>query len=164
MNIFVLDECPMQSARWLCDKHIVKMPLESAQMLSTAHRVIDGDEYADQVKLYKAAYINHPCSKWCRESKMNYRWLYAHFRTLVEEYEDRYQRTHGCRVLLGPLARIPSGIQAIDLTPPPQAMPQPLRIADNPVNAYRNYYLAEKSRIAKWERNPTRIPPWFCHQ
>lgn len=164
MNIFVLDSCPVKAAQSQCDKHIVKMPLESAQMLSTAHRVLDGNEYADRVGLYKSAYVNHPCSKWCRESRENYRWLYIHYRALIEEYEYRYKKQHGCRALLGPLALIPTGCPSADLTPPPQAMPASIRIEGNAVAAYRNYYLAEKSRIAQWNRAPERIPAWFCHQ
>ena len=62
MNIFYFDECPVKSAEAQPDKMLVKMPLETAQMLCTAHRVLDGDDYADSVGLYKEAYKNHPCT------------------------------------------------------------------------------------------------------
>ena len=95
MNIFYFYDCPKLSAKAQPDKMLVKMPLETAQMLCTAHRVLDGDEYADLTGLYKTAYKNHPCTIWARESTANYAWLYAHFHALNEEYEYRYGRDHG---------------------------------------------------------------------
>ena len=94
MNIFYFDECPVVSAEAQPDKMLVKMPLETAQMLCTAHRVLDGDEYADSVGLYKEAYKNHPCTIWARESSSNYSWLYRHFLALGMEYNYRYGKTH----------------------------------------------------------------------
>ena len=85
MNIFYFDDCPVKSAQAQPDKMLVKMPLETAQMLSTAHRILDGDTYADQVQLYKTAYQNHPCTIWARETSGNYGWLYEHFLALCEE-------------------------------------------------------------------------------
>ena len=79
MNIFYFYDCPEKSAQAQPDKMLVKMPLETAQMLCTAHRVLDGDEYADKEGLYKTAYKNHPCTIWARESSINYMWLYKHF-------------------------------------------------------------------------------------
>ena len=72
MNIFYLDSDPYVAAKMHCDKHVVKMILESAQMLSTAHRVLDGDEYADERGLYKMAHKNHPSTIWVRTSTDNY--------------------------------------------------------------------------------------------
>ena len=72
MNIFYFYDCPEKSAQAQPDKMLVKMPLETAQMLCTAHRVLDGDEYADKEGLYKTAYKNHPCTIWARESSINY--------------------------------------------------------------------------------------------
>lgn len=164
MNIFFVDQCPETAARSLCDKHVVKMPLESAQMLSTAHRLIDGDTYADRIGLYKAAYQNHPCTVWCRASRDNYRWLFIHFRALLREYQERYGKEHACSALIGGLAVIPAGIKDTDLTPPPQAMPDDVRVPGDVISAYRNYYLIHKSRIAEWKRMPQRMPQWFCYQ
>ena len=90
MNIFYFDDCPVKSAEAQPDKMLVKMPLETAQMLCTAHRVLDGDDYADSVGLYKEAYKNHPCTVWARQSRGNYEWLYTHFLALGMEYTYRY--------------------------------------------------------------------------
>ena len=97
MNIFYFDECPVVSAEAQPDKMLVKMPLETAQMLCTAHRVLDGDEYADANGLYKTAYKNHPCTVWARQSRGNYEWLYVHFLALAMEYNFRYNSQHGHR-------------------------------------------------------------------
>ena len=76
MNIFYLDEDPILAAQMHCDKHVVKMILESAQLLSTAHRLLDGNKLADERGLYKATHINHPSSIWVRKSSENYYWLW----------------------------------------------------------------------------------------
>ena len=79
MNIFKLDRNAKKAAEYHCDKHVVKMLIEYAQLMSTAHRVLDGDEESDKLGLYKTAYKNHPCTIWARETSGNYRWLYNHF-------------------------------------------------------------------------------------
>ena len=94
MNIFYLDRDPKIAAQMMCDKHVVKMILESAQMLSTAHRVLDGDEYADKNGLYKKAHVNHPSSIWVRCSYQQYKWLYDHMVALMEEYTYRLSLIH----------------------------------------------------------------------
>ena len=164
MNIFFVDSDPDIAAQALCDKHVVKMPLESAQMLCTAHRIIDGDIYADRIGLYKAAYINHPCSVWCRSTRDNYKWLFMHFRALLAEYTHRYGREHKCSALIGALAVVPSKIVDVNFTQPAQAMPDAHRIVNDSVNAYRNYYLYCKGAIAQWNRVPQRMPQWYCFQ
>ena len=96
MNFFALDECPVKSAEMACDKHCVKMILESAQLLCSVHRVLDGTEYYDKTAngrkikrwrhpdpklekvLYKAGWIKHPSTMWLMESAFNYNWLYRH--------------------------------------------------------------------------------------
>ena len=90
MNIFAVNEDPRMAALELPDKLIPKMIVESAQMLSTAHRVLDGDERADILGLYKKAYENHPSTIWVREDAMNYWWLWMHALTLCEEYKWRF--------------------------------------------------------------------------
>ena len=124
MNIFYFDECPIISAEAQPDKMLVKMPLETAQMLCTAHRVLDGDEYADSVGLYKEAYKNHPCTIWARESSSNYSWLYRHFLALGMEYNYRYGKTHASIIKLEePLSKMPDNITHTSMTPLAQAMP-----------------------------------------
>ena len=90
MNIFAVNEDPRLAALQLPDKLVPKMIVESAQMLSTAHRVLDGDERADMLHLYKKAYENHPSCIWVREDAMNYWWLWMHALTLCQEYEWRF--------------------------------------------------------------------------
>ena len=83
MNIFILDEDPIQAARMQCDKHVVKMPLESAQMLSAAHRTIDYDTLPTDSKIYQVSHQHHPCTKWVMKSLANYMWLWNHFKALA---------------------------------------------------------------------------------
>ena len=167
MNIFYLNKDPIQAAKEMCDKHVVKMILESAQLLSTAHRVIDGDVYADKKKLYKMTHKNHPCSKWVCRSGYNYVWLWNHMDALMKEYTNRYGKNHATERLRWPLYRCPNNIDhnaAFALQPhdsftdPPQCMPDYCKQKDT-VLAYQNYYIAEKSGFAKW--NHSEIPKWW---
>jgi hypothetical protein len=125
MNIFVLDENPEAAAEYQCDSHVVKMIVESAQILSTAHRVLDGTEtrwqnpygrtikrwiLADQIVndiLYKATHVSHPSCIWARETDSNYRWLYDHFLALCKEYTARYGRLHATEALLKDILKSP---------------------------------------------------------
>ena len=162
MNRFIIEKTPQEIAKSLCDQHIVKMPLEEAQMLCTAHRELDGDEYADANGLYKRAYWNHPCTIWARESSSNYSWLYKHFLALGLEYEYRYGRKHASVVKLEePLSKMPDNITHTSLTPLAQAMPEEYKNEDA-IIAYRNYCINEK-HYAKWERNRTK-PIWWTTQ
>ena len=158
MNIFYLDRSPMVAAEMHCNKHVVKMILETAQMLSTAHRVIDGDEYADRVGLYKMAHKHHPSTIWTRTSTENYMWLNRLFGALCREYTYRYEKHHASERLLGPLALVPNGMTYSGFTDPPQCMPDYCKGEDT-VLAYQNYYILEKSRFAKWKKRS--IPEWF---
>ena len=90
MNIFAVNDDPRLAALELPDKLIPKMIVECTQMLSTAHRVLDGDAGADAKLLYKKAYENHPSCVWVREDAMNYWWLWMHALTLSEEYKWRF--------------------------------------------------------------------------
>ena len=163
MNIFYLDRDPVIAAQMHCDKHCVKMILESAQMLSTAHRVLDGDEYANKMGLYKLAHKNHPSTIWVRTSSENYRWLFNHYDALMQEYTYRYDKTHATSRLRDALDKTPDNMPAIQLTDtpwaaPPQCMPDYCK-GDDAVLAYQTYYIVEKSGFAKWKRRD--IPEWF---
>ena len=158
MNIFYLDRDPKIAAQMMCDKHVVKMILESAQMLSTAHRVLDGDEYADKNGLYKKAHVNHPSSIWVRCSYQQYKWLYDHMVALMEEYTYRYGKHHATERLKVPLSEYPKAISVGDYTEPPQCMPEVCKGEDT-VLAYQNYYIIEKSGFARWTKRET--PAWF---
>ena len=147
----------------MCDKHVVKMILESAQMLSTTHRVLDGDEYADRVGLYKMAHKNHPSSIWVRTKSANYEWLWEHMDALMTEYTHRYDKHHATERLNGPLFEPPNNIHwnrrgGTSFSDPPQCMPDYCK-SDNTVSAYQNYYILEKSDFATWKRRD--MPEWF---
>jgi len=136
------------------------MILESAQMLSTAHRITDGNDYADEHGLYKTAHKNHPSTLWARQSKWNYMWLFDLFRFLCAEYTTRYGKYHASERLLSALSKIPSNIDPLaKLTPVPQCMPEQYKML-NAMDAYRNYYKGEKSYFAKWNKG-TAEPEWW---
>ena len=160
MNIFYFYDCPIASAKAQPDKMLVKMPLETAQILCTAHRELDGDEYADEVGLYKRAYWNHPCTIWARAGVINYAWLYKHFLALGKEYKYRYGREHGSITKLkDALEPHPDNINPNPEMPPvAQAMPDQYK-NDDPIKAYRNYCINEK-HYAKWERGRDK-PAWW---
>ena len=158
MNIFYLHADPVTAAQMQCDKHVVKMILESAQLLSTAHRVLDGDEYADSVGLYKTAHKNHPSAVWARASVHNYAWLYDHMIGLMREYTSRYAKQHASERLVSPLSKPPANTPAADFSEPPQCMPDHCKTSDT-ISAYRRYYVMEKSSFAKWKNS--QVPDWF---
>lgn len=156
MNLFVLDKTPELAARLHCDKHVVKMILETAQMLSTAHHELDG--VGVPMGLYKATHRNHPCSIWVRTTRSNYLWAYRLFKALCAEYTHRYGKVHLCWMKLGfTLQDPPTNLSDGPLTPHAQAMPDIYRHTD-PVVAYRRYYLGEKSSILNWTRRS--VPDW----
>ncbi len=160
MNIFYFYDCPEKSAQAQPDKMLVKMPLETAQMLCTAHRELDGDEYADKVGLYKTAYKNHPCTIWARQTSENYLWLYHHFISLCDEYKYRYGKEHLSYIKLKEaLKRLPKNIEMKAVkTKLAQAMPDQYKNND-PIVAYRNYCINEK-HYAKWEKGRPK-PSWW---
>lgn len=160
MNIFVCEKDPEDAARALPDKLIVKMPLETAQMLSTAHQFLSPPKYCEEMGLYKKAYWNHPCTKWARETHENYRWLLIHWITLCEEYYDRYNKYHlSWKKLWHGLKQFPMNIKEGQLTDFAQAMPDIYKNPNDPVAAYRNYMINEK-HYAKWERGSHK-PKWW---
>ena len=161
MNIFVLDLNPKLCAKMYCDKHIVKMILEYAQILSNAHRIIDNilDDDTDYKYLYKITHKNNPCNKWARNSIDNYKWLYNLFIECCNEYTFRYKKTHLCDTnLRNFLKNIPKNLKKINITERPQCMPEYCKNKDV-VKAYRNYYKYEKKQIAKWKYSE--IPKWY---
>jgi len=145
MNIFYLSEDPNQAAKYMYNKHVVKMILESAQLLCTAHIISDG-EAADVP--YKATHKNHPSAIWTRESVSNYIWLYDHMIALGNEYTRRYGKKHLTILKCsGALCKAPNNITKVDLTPMPQCMPDQYKVPGNSVEAYWNYYEAEKVSV-----------------
>lgn len=153
MNIFALDTNPKIAARYQVDKHVVKMVLETAQLLSTCHRVLDS-EWAELV--YKKTHVNHPCSIWVRESSENYNWLLEHFVYLLEEYTFRYGKVHKCSEYLHILKNNP--VDSDPLTLFALAMPDEYKM-DCPVLSYRKYYINAKSALFSWTRRE--LPDWL---
>lgn len=157
MNIFILDTDPVQAAQWQCDKHVVKMILESTQLLSTAHWICGSKGP------YKPTHVHHPCTKWVADSRENYLWLAKHAHALLAEYKARYGRDHACKPKIIWLSiNIPSNIPEKGLQPFAIAMNMQQYgscvVPGDPVTSYRNYYKAAKASIATWKRNK---PPWW---
>lgn len=152
MNIFVLSEDPEEAARMQCDRHILKMILESGQMLCAAHEPGEAP--------WKRTHYNHPCTVWTRTSTENYKWLAAHGLTLCDEYTKRYGKVHRAEsVLVWCAENIPKNVPVGNLTPFAVAIKDPKYRLGDVVASYRAYYLGEKSRFAKWRHgNP---PEWW---
>lgn len=186
MNIFYLDPDPKICAEMHLDKHVVKMIIEYAQLMSTAHRVLDGEEYTDltangrrikrwrldderEDQLMKASHINHPSGIWLREDEQHYRWLFLMWAELLDEYTHRYGKIHACARLLHVLSSPPKNIKyGGGFFAPTPAMPPEVKILSaNPIagrkydvlKSYHNYYIQNKAHFAKWTKRE--IPMWF---
>jgi len=181
MNLFILDKDPVKAAQLQCDKHVVKMIVESAQMLSTAHRMLDGTEERRPSKsgktmsrywqlpdkrestLYKAVHMHHPCTVWSMQSNNNYTWHWVHFAALCDEYTYRYGKVHSTdKLLRKTLQSLPQNIPVGYLTP------QPLAMQSNPecmfpndvVGSYRKFYQTKQARFKMvWSKR--NVPEWF---
>ena len=182
MNIFILSECPVKAAQLQCDKHVIKMIVESAQMLSTAHRMLDGVQEHRKSKsgmrvvkywalqdereelFYKAVHTGHPCTVWTCESVANYQWHYEHFVALCDEYTYRYGKVHRSDTLLREaLARTPERLLRENRTPFKLAMgTNPECISEDPVKSYRAYYQTKQDRFSMvWTARE--VPEWFTY-
>lgn len=154
MNIFVLDEDPKAAARYQCDRHVVKMILESAQMLSTIRH-----QHGCPAP-YKPTHAKHPCTLWAGECAENYAWLVEHLEGLLEEYTRRYGKTHATAAHRETLSEVPQALPRRGArTPFAQVMPEGYRIPGDAVTAYRRFYQGEKGAIARWKDGE--VPGWF---
>jgi hypothetical protein len=177
MNIFYLHENYETAAKQHLDKHVVKMIIEYAQLMSTAHRVIDGTQWYDKTSsgrkiarwehpnpeqdqiLYKASHVNHPSGIWARESHSNYMWLHSLWQELCKEYTYRYGKVHLTQQKLQHiLNKPPEGIKSGPMTKMPQAMPDEFKQSDS-IEAYRQYYRIAKAKMAVWTKRDT--PDWY---
>jgi hypothetical protein len=186
MNLFILHEDPVIAAQMQCDKHVPKMIVESGQMLSTAHRVLDGildrrpsksgktrvrywdlylgrDDLEGELLLYKAVHVGHPCTQWTMRTSANYGWHYEHFIALAQEYTYRYGKDHKTAVDLGAaLYNKPDNIPPGPLTPFELAMkanPECM-IKNDPVQSYRLFYQTKQERFKMvWTKRNR--PEWF---
>mgnify|MGYP001165722913 FL=1 len=179
MNIFVLNKDPVIAAQEQCDKHVVKMIVESGQMLSTAHRMLDGSvsrrpsksgktmiKYYDHPTLdnvlYKAVHHGHPCTVWTMESICNYIWHYKHFVALCDEYMYRYGKRHLTDTLLRDILMTPPmRIPRVERTQFKLAMgSNPECMLECPVESYRAFYQTKQDRFSMtWTSRP--VPSWF---
>lgn len=181
MNIFILHTDPVIAAQQQCDKHVVKMIVESAQMLSTAHRMLDGvvqiapsksgkrmvkhyrifDDPEFDATIYKAVHYHHPCTVWTMESAENYRWHWEHFNALCEEYTYRYGKTHGTARIRSALWSLPKNIPDIPMTPFKLAMKaNPECMFKCAVKSYRAFYQTKQDRFKMaWTKRSK--PDWF---
>jgi len=186
MNIFYLNNDPKLCAEMHLDKHVVKMILEYAQLLSTAHRVLDGTVSTRLSKsgrkqqyyplagerdnfLYSATHVNHPSAVWVRHSYENYEWLYKLFIALLDEYTHRYGRIHATARLIDALYTPPIHIpKGIGFTEPTPAMPNEVKVLRevatdryeiDSIKSYHKYYIHNKVHIAKWTKRE--IPLWY---
>ena len=179
MNIFYLHNDPTECAKLHNNKHVVKMILEYAQLLSTAHRYLDGnvtvglsvsgrkrttyilDSTLNSI-LYASTHINHPSAIWVRKSPENYLWLANMLIALCEEYTYRYGKTHKverdglCFVLL---KNIPKNIGNEGWSEPTPAMPEEFKVPGDSIQAYINYYVGAKKHLANWKKRT--IPSWY---
>lgn len=161
MNIFYLHKKPRDAAEMHCDKHCIKMILETSQLLSTAHRVLDGD--MAPMGIYKATHVNHPCSVWVRSGYNQYQWAFNLFSELLKEYTHRYGKEHACTKMLALLIRPPLNMDKdAEWVDPPQCMPDECKVEGDPVQAYRNYYNSHKAHFARWTNR--KVPKWFVSE
>ena len=183
MNIFYLDKDPKVCAQMHVDKHCIKMILEYAQLLSTAHRILDGTVSIGLGKtgrkqtryvlpddresvLYSATHLNHPSAVWCRQSAMNYHWLYTLLVECCKEYTYRYGKIHKCESsgLVNRLQTTPTNINGTkDFTEPTPAMPEDVKVPGDSINSYRRYYVMNKEHLWSWSGkiNSRERPQWL---
>jgi len=184
MNIFYLDHNPESCAQMHVDKHTIKMILEYSQLLSTAHRVLDGTitigisektkrkitryDINDPTRnniLYAATHINHPSAIWVRQSATNYKWLHRLLVALCQEYSYRYGKMHKCQSigLVDALSTLPDNIPNGEFTYPTPAMPTDCIVVGNSVQSYRNYYKMKKEHLWSWagKVNGRDKPEWL---
>ena len=186
MNIFALSKCPEESAKQMIDKHVIKMPTETCQMLHTnilymQYVHVHGKEpqlkdlkaFHQEIgsELMKPAMLNHPSTIWARQSRDNFKWLFVHGRRLCHEYTWRYNKKHGSQIRIEDVWKHKQSINEHqypkqELTPVSIAMDDKYRIENNfyddwdfVIESYRHYYLEGKWRIAEWKRD--RRPEWF---
>ena len=176
MNIFVTDPCPIQSARNLPDKHIVKMPLETCQMLA----IIYSDWYYGVGKLYKqdgtpyrtahGAFRNHPCTQWAAANQYNLAWLIRHRYALCQEYALRYNKVHTCLNVIVQAERIyhqsfddQLSIASLKVTDFTRAMPEDIKFDTtiDTITAYKRYLNTKPWLATNYLRIPSRKPSFI---
>ena len=173
MNIFLLSWILENCAKYHCDLHVVKMILETSQLLSTTHHMANSvlaEKYMTEGKIYKKTHYNHPSAIWARECRENYIWLCYLGLALCKEYAYRYDKKpsdHKCYdKLVFLITHVPDELPSNNgvITLPKMAMPDQYKCAD-PVHAYRTYYVNDKQRMLVWRKRgpPNWIPKSLQH-
>jgi hypothetical protein len=180
MNIFILDNDPKLAAQYHCDKHVVKMTIESMQVMGSAMWASQGittkkqilalgsekfDIWRDFPRLdkegivspYGVGFMNHPSTKWARESQKNWEWLVNLTLELTSEHAKRWGRNTSCLKIVEWFANNVPSLDKEEMTPYYQAVPIELK-TDDAVHSYRLYYAGWKEYFAKWKTNP---PYWW---
>ena len=174
---------PPECAQFHVDRHVTKMVLEYAQLLSTTHRYLDGTQSVGTSKtgrkqtryvlpdqresiLYSATHLNHPSAVWVRKSRDNYAWLYQLLDCLCKEYTYRYGKIHKVEAsgLLEKLWFVPTGIsEHVKFTEPTPAMPDDIKVEHDSIASYRKYYIMNKQHLWSWKGkiNSREIPKWL---
>lgn len=151
MNIFVLHQDPIIAAKHHCDKHVVKMILETAQIMSAvAHK-------QGYNAPYRLTHKNHPCTLWAGINASNFAWLAQLGFALGDEYKQRYGKIHKSIAVIQWCIDNVKNLQQGSMTPFAQAMPEQYKRKDA-VQAYRLYYKGEKAYMATWK---TQAPEWW---
>jgi len=176
VNIFYLSNNPTECAQQHVDKHVVKMILEYGQLMSTAHRVLDGQPYyaktannrniqrwllpdSREEVMWKASHMNHPSGIWVRQSADHYMWLYSLWLEMLSEYTHRYGKKHATERMKSVFGTLPNNIPNKGwLSDPTPAMPVEYKVTDT-IQSYRNYYLGDKKSFATWKNR--NAPTWF---
>ena len=180
MNIFYLDPDPKICAEMHVDKHVCKMVIEYAQLLSTTHRVLDGEMYIGKTvnnrnikrwrllddrenRLMKPTMMNHPSAIWLRQSRENYIWLYDMWCELQKEFTYRYGKIHATARLIPDLAKVPDNCPIGQFTGPTPAMPDECKVLGNSLKSYHIYYATKKEHLWSWSGkiNSRQRPTWL---
>jgi hypothetical protein len=162
MNLFILSLNPVECACMMMDKHVIKIILEAVQMLCTAKRILDSTDPLCET-LYKMAHKNHPVSIWVRSSLENYNWTLDLVDAMHSEWQYRYghSKIHKSYLVAIQLRENPpQKFEFEGLTPFAKAMPEQYKVIDDPIEAYKQYYMSEeKRRIASWKKREK--PEWY---
>lgn len=156
MNIFRVNNDPHLAAKDLCSRHVVKMVLESSQLLSTALHVAG----CTDTRLYKATNINHPSNVWTRTSRSNFIWICQHLHGLLTEYTHRFSKQHKCQPMYSMFMDLSKLIPAGEETPMLLAMPKQFHTNDAVVS-YRTYYAAAKHKLVNSDKR-AKPPVWWA--
>lgn len=187
MNIFVLDKSPSKAAEYHNDKHVVKMILETAQVLSTVYYTTlgitqqkQGKQMRDELtkmystfpreNFYALSHLNHPSCKWVQYSIDNWKWLLLLGQELCKEYTKRYGKIHACQQVIEWFRENPPVVNTVECdrwwASEPTIPANATSIKEHPIfqtweqaiSTYRQYYKVDKRHLAQWK---TQIPEWY---